>query len=231
MTETAQAQQEESTQETPQFDTKTLKRLVEAIIFASSDPVSPTEIQKRIGQECDLSDVIETLKEDYSERGINLVERAGFYCFRSASDLGGLMALEKVMPRKLSKAAMETLAIIAYHQPVTRPEIESIRGVAVSKGTLDLLMEEGWINLGRRREVPGRPVTWKTTRSFLDMFGLETLKDLPGIQEMKDAGLLDARASIDIVGGKAPETQDMFGDEDEDFHDDEHYDNKEDILS
>lgn len=226
----AQAVENEEFENTFDYDDVTIKRLIEAVVFASSEPVSINEISKRVGEDVDVKAVIQALQDDYEERGINLVERGGFYCFRSANDLGDKLELEKELPRKLSKAAMETLAIIAYHQPVTRPEIESIRGVAVSKGTLDLLMEEGWINLGRRREVPGRPVTWKTTRDFLDMFGLETLKDLPGIQEMKDAGLLDARASIDIVGGTTPETQDMFDDEEDDFHDDDLYDNKDDMV-
>ncbi|MBK67472.1 MAG: SMC-Scp complex subunit ScpB [Rickettsiales bacterium] len=230
MSEVAQAVENEEFENTFDYDDVTIKRLIEAVVFASSEPVSINEISKRVGEDVDVKAVIQALQDDYEERGINLVERGGFYCFRSANDLGDKLELEKELPRKLSKAAMETLAIIAYHQPVTRPEIESIRGVAVSKGTLDLLMEEGWINLGRRREVPGRPVTWKTTRDFLDMFGLETLKDLPGIQEMKDAGLLDARASIDIVGGTTPETQDMFDDEEDDFHDDDLYDNKDDMV-
>lgn len=200
------------------------KRLVEAIVFASAEPVFLSEIEKRVEDHVDVKGALSALKQDYEGRGIELVERQNTWCFRSASDLGDRLALEKQVMRNLSKAAMETLAIIAYHQPVTRPEIESIRGVAVSKGTLDLLMEEGWIALGRKRDVPGRPVTWKTTRAFLDMFGLESIKDLPGLAEMKAAGLLDARASIDIVGGG--ETEDLFdSDDDNDLED-----NKEDIM-
>lgn len=187
-------------------------RLVEAIIFATSEPVSMSEIASRLPEGIDIKPILEELKATYEGRGINLVERDGSYAFRTAKDLGDSLRLEKEIPKTLSKAAMETLAIIAYHQPITRPEIENIRGVAVNKGTLDLLMEEGWIAIGRRREVPGRPVTWKTTDKFLDDFGLERLKDLPGLDELKASGLLDSRPAIDIVGG---ETLDMFDNSEE----------------
>ncbi len=197
-------------QERPSFDVQALERLVEAVVFASSEPVSEAEILKRLpeGSEYLFPQIINGLKAFYKNRGFFLVERNKAWCFRTDPDLSNSLEIVKQVPRKLSKAAMETLAVIAYHQPVTRPEIENIRGVAVSKGTLDLLMEEGWIALGRRREVPGRPVTWKTTQHFLDCFGLERLKDLPGVDEMKAAGLLDSRASIEIVGGE--ETMDLF---------------------
>lgn len=187
-------------------------RLVEAIIFATAAPVTLSDIASRLPAGTDIKALVEELKTTYENRGINLVERDGSYAFRTAKDLGDSLKLEKEVPKNLSKAAMETLAIIAYHQPITRPEIENIRGVAVNKGTLDLLMEEGWVALGRRREVPGRPVTWKTTEKFLDDFGLERLKDLPGLDELKASGLLDSRPAIDIVGG---DTLDMFDNEDE----------------
>lgn len=184
------------------------KRIIEAVIFATSEPVGLSEISARLPQGIDPMPYIEELKNDYAGRGIELVERDKAWTFRTAADLGDQLKLEREIPKQLSRAAMETLAIIAYHQPVTRAEIENIRGVAVSKGTLDLLMEEGWITLGRRREIPGRPVTWKTTKSFLDSFGLENLKDLPGLDEMKSAGLLDTRPAIDTIGRE--ETGDLF---------------------
>lgn len=192
------------------YDAVLCEKLVEAIVFASSEPVSEAEILKRLPEnaQAHLKTILQSLKETYSSRGFSLVERDGAWCFRTDPALGEDLEIVKEIPRKLSRAAMETLAVIAYHQPVTRPEIENIRGVAVSKGTLDLLMDEGWIALGRRREVPGRPVTWKTTQHFLDCFGLERLKDLPGVDEMKASGLLDSRAAIEIVGGE--ETIDLF---------------------
>lgn len=205
------------------------KRIVEAILFATSEPVSLNEINARLPEGVDTVSIINELKEDYVGRGIEIVERDKSWTFRTANDVGDYLKLEREIPRQLSRAAMETLAIIAYHQPVTRPEIENIRGVAVSKGTLDLLLEEGWVTLGRRREVPGRPVTWKTTREFLDAFGLETLKDLPGLDELKASGLLDTRPAIDIVGGG--ETADLF-DNDDELDDDEssEYDDVEDHV-
>lgn len=195
---------------TEDYDVVMCEKLVEAIIFASSEPVTENEILKRLPENAQghLSAILDGLKETYQSRGFQLVQREQAWCFRTDPALGEDLEIVKEIPRKLSRAAMETLAVIAYHQLVTRPEIENIRGVAVSKGTLDLLMDEGWIALGRRREVPGRPVTWKTTQHFLDCFGLERLKDLPGVDEMKSSGLLDSRAAIEIVGGE--ETIDLF---------------------
>ncbi|HEU0221913.1 MAG TPA: SMC-Scp complex subunit ScpB, partial [Paracoccaceae bacterium] len=169
------------------------ERMVEAVLFAAAAPLSEREIAERLPEGCDVARAIEALLRRYQGRGVTLICVAGGWAFRTAADLGFLMNREALEVRKLSRAANETLAIIAYHQPVTRAEIEEIRGVSVSKGTLDLLMEIGWITLGRRRLSPGRPVTFVTTPSFLDHFGLESVRDLPGLKEIRAAGLLDDR--------------------------------------
>ncbi len=168
-------------------------RMVEAILFASSDPLSTDEIEARMPRGSDAAEALRRVEAAYAERGVNVVRVAGKWALRTASDLSFLLRNEAQETRKLSRAATETLAIIAYHQPVTRTEIEEVRGVAVSKGTLDLLLELEWIKLGRRRETPGRPVTFVTTEAFLTHFGLESTKDLPGLDELKKSGLLDAR--------------------------------------
>lgn len=184
-------------------------RLVEAILFASSSSVTIQQIAERFPEDRVklIPDILEMLKEHYAARGVTLVQRDRRWALRTAADLGGQMRLEKEQPKKFTRAAMETLAIIAYHQPVTRAEIENIRGVATSPGALDTLMEAGWIKPGKRREVPGRPVTWLSTQSFLDHFGLEKLEDLPGMEELKAAGLLDKRPAIEAMP-----TADLFGD-------------------
>lgn len=169
------------------------ERMVEAILFASADPVSLAEIVARLPHGCDPAEALITLSRRYEGRGVNLVRVGNAYAFRTAGDLGHLMHKEVQQTRKLSRAAIETLAIVAYHQPVTRTEIEEIRGVAVSRGTVDQLMELGWIRLGRRRMTPGRPVTFVVTESFLDHFALESARDLPGLKELRAAGLLDNR--------------------------------------
>lgn len=183
-------------------------RLVEAILFASSSALTVGQMAERFPQErvSLIPDVLEHLKEQYSTRGVNLVQRESRWAFRTASDLGDQLRLEKEQPKKFTRAAMETMAVIAYHQPVTRAEIENIRGVTTSPGALDALMEAGWIKPGKRREVPGRPVTWLSTQAFLDHFGLERLEDLPGMDELKAAGLLDKRPAIEAMP-----TADMFG--------------------
>lgn len=183
-------------------------RLVEAILFASTSAVDERMIAERfpadrIGL---IPDILEHLREQYAGRGVNLVQRDRRWAFRTATDLGEQMTLEKEQPRKFTRAAMETMSIIAYHQPVTRAEIENIRGVATSPGALDTLMEIGWIKPGKRREVPGRPVTWLSTQAFLDHFGLERLADLPGMDELKAAGLLDKRPAIEAM----PNPADLF---------------------
>lgn len=185
-------------------------RLVEAILFASASSVSEGMIAERFPQDrvVLIPEILEHLREQYAARGVNLVQRDRRWALRTAADLGDQMRLEKEQPKKFTRAAMETLAIIAYHQPVTRAEIENIRGVATSPGALDALMEAGWIKPGKRREVPGRPVTWLSTQSFLDHFGLEKLEDLPGMDELKAAGLLDKRPAIEAMP-----TADLFGDD------------------
>jgi segregation and condensation protein B len=185
-------------------------RLVEAILFATSAAVSEGQIAERFPAERVgvIPQVLEHLKEQYANRGVNLVQRNARWAFRTATDLGDQLRLEKEQPKKFTRSAMETMAIIAYHQPVTRAEIENIRGVATAPGALDALMEAGWIKPGKRREVPGRPVTWLSTQSFLDHFGLEKLEDLPGMDELKAAGLLDKRPAIEAMP-----TADLFDDE------------------
>ena len=168
-------------------------RMIEALLFASAEPLSAADLAGRVPQGADIQGLLRDLQEFYAVRGVNLVQVAGKWCFRTAGDLSFLLSRETVEQKKLSRAAMETLAIIAYHQPVTRAEIEEIRGVATSKGTLDLLLETGWIRMRGRRKAPGRPVTYGTTEDFLTHFGLDGVGDLPGIDELKGAGLLDSR--------------------------------------
>jgi segregation and condensation protein B len=163
------------------------------LIFAATDPLVEDEMIKRLPQGVDLADVLARLKADYAGRGVNLVRVGKKWCFRTASDLGWVLQREQSTAKKLSRAAIETLAIIAYHQPTTRAEIEDIRGVAISKGTMDVLLETGWVRLRGRRRAPGRPVTYGTTDRFLLHFGLEQIGDLPGLDELKGAGLFDGR--------------------------------------
>lgn len=206
------------------------KRLIEALLFASPEPISLRMIQNRLPESADVGAILLELQADYAERGVNLVRMEDVWAFRTPADMGAHLALTKKEEKKLSRAALETLAIISYHQPITRAEVENIRGVATSKGTLDVLMEAGWIKPGRRLETPGRPLTWITTNVFLDEFGLTDLKELPGISELKATGLLDTRPAIDTIPGAA----DLFGanenkqsvSEDEQFdeEDDDNYD-------
>ena len=167
-------------------------RMVEAILFASSTPVTVNELKSRMPQGSDPASALSELKLHYSTRGVNLVKVGDSWAIRTSADLSYLMRKETVETRKLSRAAVETLAIITYHQPVTRLEIEEIRGVGVSKGTVDLLLEMDWIKFGRRKMTPGRPITFVVTQHFLDHFGLESAKDLPGLRELKSAGLLES---------------------------------------
>jgi len=169
------------------------KRIAEALLFAATDPVEQKELAKRMPEDADVEAVLEELKAEYSLRGINLVRVGTKWIFRTAADLGWLLSRETQEQKKLSRAALETLAICAYHQPVTRAEIEDIRGVAISKGTMDVLIETGWVRLRGRRKAPGRPVTYGTTDAFLLHFGLEQITDLPGLEELKGAGLFDGR--------------------------------------
>jgi segregation and condensation protein B len=171
------------------------ERMVEAVLFASRAPLSGREIAERLPQGCDVAEALAALRRRYEGRGVGLVRVGDGWAFRTAADLGFLMSREVVETRKLSRAAIETLAIVAYHQPVTRAEIEEIRGVSVSGGTLDQLIELGWVRLGRRKMAPGRPMTFVVTQGFLDHFGLESERDLPGVAELRAAGLLDNRPS------------------------------------
>lgn len=171
------------------------ERMVEAILFAVAEPVTLAELTARLPHGSDAAEAMVHVRRRFEGRGVNLVHVGNAYAFRTAPDLGHLMRRESVETRKLSRAAIETLAIVAYHQPVTRAEIEEIRGVAVSRGTVDQLMELDWIRFGRRRMTPGRPVTFVVTEHFLDHFGLETARDLPGLQELRAAGLLDNRVA------------------------------------
>lgn len=177
------------------------KRLIEALLFASPEPISLKSIQNRLPDSADVGGILIQLQQEYAERGVNLVRLEDSWAFRTAADVGPYLALAKKEEKKLSRAALETLSVIAYHQPVTRAEVENIRGVATNKGTLDVLLEAGWIKPGRRRETPGRPVTWITTNAFLDEFGISLLTDLPGLQELKASGLLDTRPAIENIGG------------------------------
>ena len=169
------------------------ERMIEAILFASAEPVSAAELTRRLPEGSDVAEALVHLRRRYEGRGVTLVRVGDSWALRTAADLGWLMHTEQVETRRLSRAAIETLAIVAYHQPVTRAEIEEIRGVTLSRGTIDQLIELGWIRFGRRRLTPGRPLTFVCTEAFLDHFGLESPRDLPGIKELREAGLLDSR--------------------------------------
>jgi segregation and condensation protein B len=185
-------------------------RMIEALLFAAVEPLDEATLAERLPADVDVGELIVTLQESYETRGVQLVKRANRWMFQTAPDLAFLLQREVETERRLSRAAQETLAIIAYHQPVTRAEIEEIRGVSVSKGTLDVLMETGWVRPVGRRQTPGRPVTYGVTDDFLVHFGLETVKDLPGIEELKAAGLLDSDVPPEfslVEGGKAEEAE------------------------
>ena len=167
-------------------------RILEALLFAAEGPLDEKVLAKRLPAGVDVRALLTQLQKEYEPRGVNLVRVAGKWTLRTASDLAWLLTHEATVTRKLSRAAIETLAIVAYHQPVTRAEIEDIRGVTTSKGTLDVLLETGWIRLRGRRKAPGRPVTYGTNEAFLSHFGLEALNDLPGLDELKGAGLIEA---------------------------------------
>lgn len=186
-------------------------RLLEAMLFAAKEPVPEQALLERLPEGVELDSLTEELSGMYAARGVNLVHVGKGWCFRTAPDLSEYFTLERIVPKKLSRAAIETLAIIAYHQPVTRAEIEEVRGVALSKGSIDALMEAGWIRPRGRRRAPGKPVTWGTTEGFLGDFGLEDLTDLPGVEELKAAGLLDSRPNLGAIA-----MQSTDGEEEED---------------
>ena len=183
-------------------------RLLEAVLFAASEPLDEMTIAIRLPDGADVTALLAKLARLYENRGVNLIRSGGHWAFHTAPDLAAQLRVHTSVPRKLSRAAIETLAIIAYHQPVTRAEIEEIRGVGLSKSTLDILFEAGWIGPKGRRRSPGRPVTWGTAASFLHDFGLDSLEDLPGIDELKAAGLLEKRPAIDIAGRPGAESGD-----------------------
>lgn len=184
-------QKEESLFEAPPMAEQ--ERMIEAVLFASAEPITLRELEARLPHGSDAGEAMVYLRKRYGGRGVQVMKIGDAYAFRTAADLGFLMQKETTEQRKLSRAAIETLAIIAYHQPVTRAEIEEIRGVSVSRGTVDQLLELEWIRFGRRKMTPGRPVTFVVTQSFLDHFGLENARDLPGLKELRAAGLLENR--------------------------------------
>ncbi len=193
------------------------ERMVEAILFATAEPVTVTELNGRMPHGADARQALDLLVKRYHGRGVQVVKVGDAWAIRTAPDLGFLMRKETTETRKLSRAAIETLAIVAYHQPVTRAEIEEIRGVSVSRGTVDQLLELEWIKFGRRRMTPGRPVTYVVTQDFLDHFGLESARDLPGLKELRAAGLLENRPPpgepLSEEGAEEDQTE-MFEDED-----------------
>lgn len=182
------------------------KRILEALLFASPEPLKPQDLHERMPEGADVGALLKALQGDYEGRGVALCNIDGHWAFRTAADLGEALSLEKNVHKKMSRAALETLSIIAYHQPVTRAEVENIRGVATHRGTLDALIEAGWVKPGRRRETPGRPLTWVTTTDFLDQFALSSIMDLPGLDDLKASGLLDRRPAIDTL----PAANDLF---------------------
>ncbi|MCB9965886.1 MAG: SMC-Scp complex subunit ScpB [Rhodospirillales bacterium] len=182
-----------------EYMTTNHKNLLEALLFAAPEPLETQALHDRMPADADVGPLLMELQKDYETRGIRLTRHNNMWAFRTTPELAEDLQLDRTELRKLSKASLETMAIIAYHQPVTRAEIENIRGVATSKGTLDVLMEAGWVKPGKRRESVGKPLTWVTTNAFLDHFGLESTMDLPGLDDMKAAGLLDRRPAIDTV--------------------------------
>lgn len=190
----------------PSADRREKLRMLEALLFAASEPLDEARLAARLGLGPELPALLEELKGFYASRGVNLVRVAGKWAFRTAADLAYLLEQHAADEKRLSKAALETLAIVAYHQPVTRAEIEEVRGVSTSKGTLDVLLETGWVRPRGRRRAPGKPITYGTTDSFLVHFGLDSIKDLPGLAELKGAGLLDSNLPPDF---KVPEPTDV----------------------
>ena len=172
------------------------QKIIEALIFSSSDPISYNDLKKIIVESDLLDEILTSLEDKYSASGINLNRINNTFAFRTSPEVSEYLNIEKIVPKPLSRAATETLAIIAYHQPITRSEIENIRGVSLSRGTIDLLLELGWIQPGQRRSTPGNPLTWKTSNNFLDHFGLKEINELPGIEDLKNSGLLDKNKII-----------------------------------
>jgi segregation and condensation protein B len=192
-----------------------LLRLLEAVLFASAEPMDEATIATRLPEGSDVPRLVAALAEQYENRGVNLVQAGGKWLFRTAEDLAPAMRVYANPQRKLSRAAIETLAIVAYHQPITRAEMEEIRGVGLSKGTIDMLFEQGWITPRGRRQTPGKPVTWGSTDKFLTDFGIESLESLPGMDELKAAGLLDKRPAIQITDAALPEEEEPLSPEEQ----------------
>jgi segregation and condensation protein B len=182
-------------------------RLIEAVLFASAHPVAEEDLSARLPEGADLAAILGEIEALYEGRGVNLTRISGRWAFRTAPDLAAALSPEQTVQRKLSRAAVETLAVIAYHQPITRAEVEQVRGVALSKGTLDMLMEAGWIKPKGRRQAPGRPVTWVTTEAFLEHFGLDRIEDLPSLEELRAAGLLDHRPGVATMAMRQEEAE------------------------
>jgi segregation and condensation protein B len=203
----------EASKQSPE-DRRQNLRMAEALLFASAVPLSAEDIAARLPEGADVAGILRELNEMYAGRGVNLVQVGGKWSFRTAGDLSFLLSRESVEQRRLSRAALETLAIIAYHQPVTRAEIEEIRGVSTSPGTLDVLLECGWIRMRGRRRAPGRPITYGTTEGFLSHFGLDTVADLPGVEELKAAGLLDSRVPANFGVPEPQAGEELAPDED-----------------
>ena len=189
-------------------------RIVEALLFAAAEPLAETLLQGVIPEGIAVNDVLRDLQAQYAGRGVNLLPVAGKWALRTAPDLGYLLASERQENRKLSRASLETLSIVAYHQPVTRAEIEDIRGIATAKGTLDVLMEIGWVRMRGRRKAPGRPITYGSTEAFLVHFGLDAIADLPGLDELKATGLLDGRTPKNFAVPLPSDAPELRGDED-----------------
>ena len=189
-------------------------RMLEALLFASAEPLGEKELADRLPEGVDIAALVGELQAAYAGRGVNLVRVAGKWAFRTADDLSFLLQREALEQKKLSRAALETLAIIAYHQPVTRAEIEDVRGVSISKGTLDVLLETGWVRLRGRRRTPGRPITYGTSDAFLEHFALDAVADLPGLEELRGAGLLDSAIPVNFLVPTPNDDPDLSADED-----------------
>jgi len=188
-------------------------RLLEAVLFSAAEPMTKQLLLQRLPEGADIVGLLNSLSDHYANHGINLVQAGGRWLFRTAEDLSEVLRIHKTVPRRLSRAGMETLAIIAYHQPVTRAEIEEIRGVGLSRGTLDLLLEARWVAPKGKRRTAGRPTTWGTTSGFLVDFGIESIKDLPGLDDLKGAGLLDKRPAMRIGEISSASRSDVDSDE------------------
>ncbi|MEM7619322.1 MAG: SMC-Scp complex subunit ScpB [Pseudomonadota bacterium] len=204
----------ENVTQLPSADRREKLRILEALLFAATEPLDTQTLSHHLAEDQNIDALLEELQNSYSMRGINLVHVAGKWAFRTADDLSYLLKSYAVEQKKLSNAAMETLSIIAYHQPVTRAEIEDIRGVSTSKGTLDVLLETGWVRLRGRRRAPGRPVTYGTSQTFLEHFNLDSIQDLPGLSELKGAGLLEKNLPVDFKIPKPDDTSLLTDDED-----------------